>query len=75
MFNPLAVHVIGLRGAKDDASERCKRSAEVFGYDYTDVDLSAFGRFPQLVKDEVKLFKIKQALENVDSEHVLVVDR
>ncbi|KAL5965614.1 Procollagen-lysine2-oxoglutarate 5-dioxygenase 1 [Taenia solium] len=69
-----ALQVIGLRGAPDDASERCKRSADVFGYYYTEIDLSDFGRTPDEVKEEVKLAKIKQAVENSDSEYVLIID-
>lgn len=67
--------MIGLRGAPDDASERCKRSADVFGYYYTEIDLSDFGRTPDEVKEEVKLAKIKQAIEYSDSEYTLIIDR
>ena len=67
--------MIGLRGAVDDASERCKRSADVFGYYFTEIDLSNFGRTPDEVKNEVKLAKVKQAVENSDSEYVLIIDR
>lgn len=66
--------MIGLRGAVDDASERCKRSADVFGYYFTEIDVSDFGRTPDDVKNEVKLAKIKQAVENSDSEYVLIID-
>ncbi|VDM15777.1 unnamed protein product [Hydatigera taeniaeformis] len=69
-----ALQVMGLRGAPDDASERCKRSADVFGYYYTEIDLSDFGRTPDEVKEEVKLAKIKQAIENSDSEYALIID-
>ncbi|VDK32100.1 unnamed protein product [Taenia asiatica] len=74
LVNTHSLQVIGLRGAPDDASERCKRSADVFGYHYTEIDLSDFGRTPDEVKEEVKLAKIKQAIENSDSEYVLIID-
>uniref|UniRef100_A0A5K3FMJ9 ANF_receptor domain-containing protein n=1 Tax=Mesocestoides corti TaxID=53468 RepID=A0A5K3FMJ9_MESCO len=69
-----ALQVIGLRGSPDDASERCKRSASVFGYFYTEIDLSNFGRTADDVEDAVKLAKVKQAVENSDSEYVLIID-
>ncbi|VDO05362.1 unnamed protein product [Rodentolepis nana] len=69
-----ALQVIGLRGSVDDASERCKRSADVFGYYYTEINLSEYGRTTDEVKNEVKLAMIKKTVENSDSEYVLILD-
>lgn len=36
--------------------------------------MSEYGRTPDEVKDEIKLAMVKQAVENSDSEYVLILD-
>lgn len=68
------LHVIALRGEIDDAVSRFERSLQVFGYKYTFVDVSTYGRTPKDVSFSDKLHAIRRITNSLDSEFVLILD-
>ncbi|VDK32099.1 unnamed protein product [Taenia asiatica] len=68
------LHVIGLRGEMDDAVERFERSIQVFGYTHTLLDLSAYGRTTSEVPFGRKVQALRQFIDNISAEHVLILD-
>ncbi|EUB62620.1 Procollagen-lysine,2-oxoglutarate 5-dioxygenase 1 [Echinococcus granulosus] len=68
------LHVIGLRGEMDDAVQRFERSLQVFGYAHTLLDLSIYGRTTREVSFERKVQALHQLMDDIPSEHVLILD-
>lgn len=69
------LHVVGLRGEIDDAVSRFERSLQVFGFKYTIVDLSAYGRTTKDVTFSDKLRAVRRLTSRIDSQFILVLDR
>nr|CDS25585.1 procollagen lysine 2 oxoglutarate 5 dioxygenase [Hymenolepis microstoma] len=68
------LHVIGIRGAIDDAVMRFERSLQVFNYKYTFADLSASGKVATEIPFADKVKALKELISAIDTDYILVLD-